>query len=119
VLAVVAWSRRLFVPALLVAALTLPALAPDPSAGAEPIGRGDSSPLAAFQALGPAAPERGPGRHDEGRRLDAIHAPARLTAGSAMPRFAPPRPVARDRFLGCPTPIARWCLAHSTTTASP
>jgi len=100
---------------LLAAALGLPAIAPPSSAALD----STPTPVPVLAALGSSFAERGPGRHDEGRRLDATLAPARLTPG------APLRPAAQPRFVPCPhdahsdSDLARWCLAHSTATATP
>jgi hypothetical protein len=115
-------SRQL-VPALLAAALGLPVLAPRLPPAERALARAaidaQGSPLTALVALASAAPERGPGRHDEGRRLDASLAQAGLLFAAPL-RAAPPlRLVSRSREGIAHFRLARWCLAHSTSTAAP
>lgn len=107
---------------LLAASLGLPALAPHASAAAATrpsAADATAPPLPVFAAIGSDFAERGPGRHDEGRRLDATLAPAKLTPGGPLPSTAQPR------FVPCPyeassaSGLGRWCLAHSTATAAP
>lgn len=111
-----------FAALLLAAALGLPALAPPTSAALAaqpPAVDAIPEPLPVFAAVGSFVAERGPGRHDEGRRLDATLAPAKLTPGRPL------RAGAQPRFVACPhdatseSDLARWCLAHSTATAAP
>ena len=114
--------RRVF-SALVAAALSLPVFAPASALGAGEVARAavdaPAPPITTFEALSAAFPERGPGRHDEGRRLDATLAPARLALGgrlsSAAPqRLAPPSPEP----VGA-SALTRWCIAHGTATGGP
>jgi len=115
-------SRRL-VPALLAAALCLPVLAPSAQAKERDLARAaigaQGSPLTALVALASAFPERGPGRHDEGRRLDASLAPAGLLSGASLGAASALRFVPRSREVRAGSRLTRWCLAHSTSTATP
>jgi hypothetical protein len=112
--------RRLVVAAL-VAAL---ALAGGPPAAAEREPARGRPPQAELEAAerpflpGLAADwggKRVPGRSEDGRRAERI-APAGLRAPEEPTRHGPTPGDAPATFPG---PLVRWCLSHSTSTASP
>lgn len=111
-------------PALLAAALALPALAPAARDGAERAHAGaavdaENSAPTALELLLSSAPERGPLRHDESRRLDASLASAALVSTTSLPGFGAHCTLSRPRERSEGGRLARWCLAHATSTAAP
>jgi hypothetical protein len=116
-----AWLRRRFrrlVPSLVAAALALPVLTPI-SASAERSPEPASATESSFEALGSTHAERGPGRQDEARRLDATIAPAGLTLGEPLRAPSARSDAARAPDGATPSRFARWWVAHGTATAEP
>lgn|GEM_PF-4347265 len=112
-------ARRLLVSALAAALLLAPA-----AVGAEPDADAGSAAEAGFEASHPPflpavvserSEKRAAARHEEARRVELL-APAGLRAPEPQPAPARWRVAHAPR---CARALERWCLSHSTSTASP